>query len=266
MAAELNRGPGDGPSRPPDPPPPPPKEPEISTQANPRSRPAEGKGLEPRGLEPTREFGAALEQAKARIDERKATGDQPSPQRPEAAALPSHTRTPDARNDPDAGQGPLIKGGARADASAQEAQLMARPRDARPDLGQGPLVRDARSDPGAPHELNQGPLIDRKAGLPTPQKGDPVWRTHDDRNTAMEGRYWSPSDPSTHEDLRGDLGLPNSNRSTRVTEGRLGDVDDIRVGRAAQMDGQPGGNAEYRIPDSDRQVIDKKTTEQDPPY
>jgi hypothetical protein len=140
MAGELNRGPGDVPSRPPDPPPPSPKEPEISAQANPRSRPVEGRGLEPRGLEMTPEFSAALEQAKARIDERKATSDYLSPQRPEAAALPSHTRTPDARNDPDAGQGPLIKGGSRADASAQEAQLTARPRDARSDVSQGPLV------------------------------------------------------------------------------------------------------------------------------
>jgi hypothetical protein len=267
MAGELNRGPGEVPSRPPDPPPPPsPKEPEISAQANQRSRPTEGKGLEPCGLDMTPEFSAALEQAKARIDERKATGDHLSPQRPEAAALPSHTRTPDARNDPDGGQGPLIKGSSRADASVQEAQLTARPRDAQPDLGQGPLVRDARGDPGAPHELNQGPLIDRKAGLPTPQKGDFVWRTHDDRNTGMDGTYWSPSDPSTHEDFRGEIGLPNSNRGTRATEGRLEDVDDIGVGRAAQMDGQPGGSAEYRIPDSARQIIDKKTTEQDPPY
>jgi hypothetical protein len=263
MTGELNRGSGDVPSRPPDPPPP--KEPEISAQANPRSRSAEGKGLEPRGLEMTPQFSAALEQAKARIDERKATGVYLSPQRPEAAAFPSHTKTPDARNDPDAGQGPLIKGGGRADASAQEAQLRARPRDARPDLGQGPLVHDARGDPGAPHELNQGPLIDRKAGLPTPQKGDFVWRTHDDRNTGMEGTYWSPSDPSTHEDFRGDIGLPNSNRGNQVTEGKLDDVD-IDVGRTVQMDGQPGGSAEYRIPDSARQVLDKKTIEQDPPY
>jgi hypothetical protein len=107
MAGELNRGPGDLPSRPPDPPPPP-KEPEISAQANPRSRPGEGKGLEPRGLEPTPEFRAALEQAKARIDERKggaeATGghDTEQPNRRPEAALTPHARQdnpPDRRSE-----------------------------------------------------------------------------------------------------------------------------------------------------------------------
>ena len=199
------------------------------------------------------------------MDERKATAEYLAAHRPEASVVPSPARTPEARNDPDSGQGPLIKGGGRAEAGVQEAQLTARPREPRLDLGQGPLIRDATGAPGAPHELNQGPLIDRKAGLPTPQAGDYAWRTHDDRNTRMDGQYWSPSDPFTHENYRGEVGLPDSNLGNQVTVGRLGDAN-IEVGRAAQLDGQPGGSAEYRIPDPGRQVVDKQTTDQDPPY
>jgi RHS repeat-associated protein len=111
----------------------------------------------------------------------------------------------------------------------------------------------------------------RDSEKPTPQKvggpityAPPVEPESDDWETVYRvyggkageyGAYWSPQDPRTMKNPRGELGLPNSNSGEHVIVGRVRRSQVNRFGFAAPLDGNPGGAPEWVIHDANGKVI-----------
>ena len=100
-----------------------------------------------------------------------------------------------------------------------------------------------------------------------PRRGQKVYRvwgaepqTPDVPGSGPWGYSWSPVDPSTEPNYRRAAGLPSGGKSGAynagrfVSEGIINDPSGIRVRRALALDGNPGGLAEFLVPDPRVQI------------
>jgi hypothetical protein len=87
-----------------------------------------------------------------------------------------------------------------------------------------------------------------------PEVGQTVFRVWGNES-GPNGQSWTPIDPNTVSNYRSAAGLPNGNDASMITTGTLINTDGVTVGRATELDGNPGGLAEFKIPDPQSQVL-----------
>jgi hypothetical protein len=133
----------------------------------------------------------------------------------------------------------------------------------------------ALSDDGSTESGDGNVLTPGEVAMPTevpegdgsqPKVGDRVgrlWGRGEDplpegdepnKGAAPDGHSWTPINGDPPDDLRGTLGIPDRNPGRMWEEGTLVDVTGVETRVALEADGNPGGGAEYLIPDPGTQV------------
>jgi hypothetical protein len=95
-----------------------------------------------------------------------------------------------------------------------------------------------------------------------PKVGQKVYRTFgkdvdkdiDSVGATPFGASWTPVNPNIMHNPRKDLGLPNANKGRFVIEGKLMNVDGVIVRPAKELDGNPGGEVEFLVPNSENYI------------
>jgi len=80
------------------------------------------------------------------------------------------------------------------------------------------------------------------------------------------GKSWTPENPKLMENPRDSLGLPDTNAGKYLGEGRLKNIDNIKVKPAEPYGTKSGGATEYLIPDPKNQIQIDKVERVDPKY
>jgi hypothetical protein len=80
------------------------------------------------------------------------------------------------------------------------------------------------------------------------------------------GHSWTPVDPTTLENPRDALGLPNGNSGEYLTTGKVLDWTGVAGRRALPLDGNNGGAPEYLFPDPEGQIRPVGTRSLNPPF
>ncbi len=128
--------------------------------------------------------------------------------------------------------------------------------------------RHGAESPHPPAEGANGPErvpLDGAPHIEDPYEGQPVWRVYGENQDVAGngtstgslpfGESWTPRDPTASPDFRSDAGLPDENPGRFIIEGRLTDPSAVHTKRdALELDGNPGGWAEYLIGDADKAV------------
>ena len=96
-------------------------------------------------------------------------------------------------------------------------------------------------------------------------EGETVYRVHGG-GSGPGGSSWTPVDPTTLENPRDALGLPDANSGEYLTTGRVLDWTGVVGRRALPLDGNAGGAPEYLFPDPEGQIQHIGTQPLNPPF
>jgi len=101
--------------------------------------------------------------------------------------------------------------------------------------------------------------------LPIPKKGDKVFRVFGENNKPF-GESFTTVDPRTVENFRDAAGLPDKNTGRFVLEGKLVDLEGIKIRRSLPLDGNKGGLPELVIPDAEKKVLLERVSGVNPEF
>jgi RHS repeat-associated protein len=122
------------------------------------------------------------------------------------------------------------------------------------------LSGDTKRDAKVPVPYRLQPISATQArALPNVRRapgGIVVYRVYGGRSGPF-GKSWTTMDPRANPNYRQILGLPRTNTAEFLATGVLTDFRGVRYGRAAPLDGQPGGGPELEIPNPAAQVKDR---------
>jgi hypothetical protein len=108
----------------------------------------------------------------------------------------------------------------------------------------------------------EGRIVQRVYGQPTDEGG----LVPTDNFSRPEGHSWTPVSPTSYDDPRDSLGLPEVNGGRFVITGRIADSEGIIARHAIPLDGTSGGGLEYLVPDPKGQIEIISVGGQNPPF
>ncbi|HTU86735.1 MAG TPA: hypothetical protein VMF57_14235 [Solirubrobacteraceae bacterium] len=108
----------------------------------------------------------------------------------------------------------------------------------------------------------EGRVVQRVYGQPADDTG----LVPTDDYSRPGGHSWTPVSPTSYDDPRDSLGLPDANGGRFVITGKIVDSDGIVARHAIPLDGTSGGGLEYLVPDPKGQIEIISVGGQNPPF